>query len=33
MNTIMLVGGKCVRATYTNEGDEVGVFNEFVSPV
>merc|ERR1712223_1921495 len=26
-------GGKCVRATYTNEGDEVGVFNEFVSPV
>ena len=31
--TILLVGGKCVRATYTNEGDEVGVFNEFVSPV
>ena len=33
MKTLMLVGGKCVRATYTNEGDEVGVFNEFVSPV
>ena len=27
------VGGKCVRATYTDEGDEVGVFNEFVSEV
>jgi len=26
-------GGKCVRATYTDEGDEVGVFNEFVSEV
>jgi len=26
-------GGKCVRATYTDEGDEVGVLNEFVSEV
>merc|ERR1712037_803509 len=26
-------GGKCVRATYTDEGDEVGVFNEYVSEV
>ena len=27
------VGGKCVRATYTDEGDQVGVLNEFVSEV
>jgi len=26
-------GGKCVRATYTDEGDQVGVLNEFVSEV
>ena len=27
------VGAKCVRATYTEEGDIVGVKNEYVSPL
>lgn len=26
-------GGRCVRATYTDEGDRVGVLNEYVSKV
>ena len=25
------IGGKCVRATYTDEGDVIGVFNEQVN--
>lgn len=27
------IGGKCVRATYTDEGDNVGVFNEQVNTI
>jgi hypothetical protein len=30
-NCACAVGGKCVRATYTDEGEEVGVQNEYVS--
>merc|ERR1712203_1197807 len=29
---VFAVGAKCVRATYTKEGDTVGVKNEYVSP-
>ena len=27
------VGAKCVRATYTDQGETVGVKNEYVSPL
>merc|ERR1712192_80388 len=30
---VFAVGAKCVRATYTEEGDVVGVKNEYVSPL
>merc|ERR1711951_109107 len=30
---VFAVGAKCVRATYTEEGDTVGVKNEYVSPL
>merc|ERR1712181_36978 len=30
---VYAVGAKCVRATYTEEGDVVGVKNEYVSPL
>merc|ERR1711928_235397 len=30
---VFAVGAKCVRATYTKEGDTVGVKNEYVSPL
>ena len=28
---IYQIGGNCVRATYTDEGDRIGVFNEQVN--
>ena len=28
---IYQIGGTCVRATYTDEGDRIGVFNEQVN--
>merc|ERR1712212_283132 len=30
---VFAVGAKCVRATYTEEGNTVGVMNEYVSPL
>merc|ERR1719383_568846 len=27
------IGSSCVRATYTDEGNKVGVFNEYVSTI
>ena len=31
LQTYFLVGAKCVRATYTDLGERVGVLNEYVS--
>lgn len=30
---ILAVGSKCVRATYTDQGDTIGVLNEYVSVI